>query len=243
MCGRLACYADASSIENRTKFKYRGQCYDIAWKGEKEKNSYQPSYNISKTGYLPSIINENQDLSIRNVEFGMKNPTGSPASDFSCINGRVETVAEKPFFAKSLKDNKRCVIICQGFYEWTLEEGRKIPHYCTVDDFMFLAGLYTVVNNKITCCIITTPASSKFSKIHNRMPAILENDYQVVTWLIGSGFSIKELPNILGPVNNISDVIVTTRMNNSKYNGEDCIVPVKREGNFYQTKLPFSKIV
>jgi hypothetical protein len=44
------------------------------------------------------------------------------------INARAETVTTKPTFRDSFL-YRRCLIPATGFYEWTAEGGRKLPHF------------------------------------------------------------------------------------------------------------------
>ena len=65
------------------------------------------------------------------------------------INARSESVAEKPSFRNAFK-KRRCLILADGFYEWTGEKGHKQPVFITLPDknpFAF-AGLWESWNNK-----------------------------------------------------------------------------------------------
>ena len=44
----------------------------------------------------------------------------------SLINARAETVAEKPSFRSAFK-RRRCLILADGYYEWTGKPGKKQP--------------------------------------------------------------------------------------------------------------------
>ena len=96
------------------------------------------------------------------------------------INARAETVAEKPAFRQAFKQ-RRCVILADGFYEWHTEEGRKTPYFISfkVDHPFGMAGLWENwhANDQPpleTCTIITTAASRSISRLHERMPVILD---------------------------------------------------------------------
>ena len=66
------------------------------------------------------------------------------------INCRDDSLAENKGMWTSMKRKKRCVVICQGFYEW-LKKGpggkEKVPHYTRRKDegLMYLAGLWDCV--------------------------------------------------------------------------------------------------
>jgi putative SOS response-associated peptidase YedK len=66
------------------------------------------------------------------------------------INCRDDSLAENKGMWTSMKRKKRCVIVCQGFYEW-LKKGsggkEKVPHYTRRKDgeLMYFAGLWDSV--------------------------------------------------------------------------------------------------
>lgn len=63
------------------------------------------------------------------------------------INCRDDSLAENKGMWTSMKRKKRCVIVCQGFYEW-LKKGpggkERVPHYIRRKDgdLMYFAGLW-----------------------------------------------------------------------------------------------------
>lgn len=64
------------------------------------------------------------------------------------INCRDDSLIENRGMWTSMKNKKRCVVICQGFYEW-LKKGpkEKVPHYTKRKDgkLMCFAGLWDCV--------------------------------------------------------------------------------------------------
>ncbi len=103
------------------------------------------------------------------------------------FNARAETVAEKPSFHNAYK-RRRCLVPASGFYEWRLENGRKQPYCCHVDQGLFsMAGIWEhwqdAEGNEIqSCAVITTAASGAMCDLHQRMPVyIAPPDYAV--WL------------------------------------------------------------
>ena len=85
-----------------------------------------------------------------------------PDIGLKMINARVETVAERPAFARAF-ERYRCLIIADGFYEWQpMPGGPKQPFHITRDDgalFAF-AGLWSIWHapdggTLRTCTILT----------------------------------------------------------------------------------------
>ncbi|RPB02415.1 DUF159-domain-containing protein [Choiromyces venosus 120613-1] len=105
------------------------------------------------------------------------------------INCRSDSLAEnKPLW--SMKNNKRCIVVALGFYEWLHKGKDKIPHFVKRKDgeMMLFAGLWDCVRYEgtreslYTYTIITTEANEQLSFLHERMPVILESS-EVKSWL------------------------------------------------------------
>src|SRR5271167_268262 len=109
-----------------------------------------------------------------------------PDTGLKMINARVETAAESPAFGRALQ-RFRCLIIADGFYEWTPAPApgagpattRKRAFHITRADhepFAF-AGLWSVWHGdgrKLrSCTILTAPANAAIAPLHDRMPIIL----------------------------------------------------------------------
>jgi putative SOS response-associated peptidase YedK len=107
------------------------------------------------------------------------------------INARSETVAEKPAFREPFK-SRRCAIPASGFYEWTGDAKRRVPHAITVEGraLIAFAGLWDRWKDAQgkpleTYTILTTPSNRFVIPMHDRMPAILA-DGDIDAWLCGS---------------------------------------------------------
>ena len=96
------------------------------------------------------------------------------------INARSETIAEKPAFKAACRE-RRCLIPATGFYEWTkTPDGTRLPWYIFRADGepLVFAGVWQDWEREgeahTTCAIVTCSANTPMSKIHHRMPVILE---------------------------------------------------------------------
>jgi putative SOS response-associated peptidase YedK len=101
-----------------------------------------------------------------------------PATGYSTINARSDTVAVKPAFRDAFR-KRRCLIPTDGFYEWQSSKTRKQPYFIHRKDgepFAF-AGLYERWERedlKIdSCTIAVTQPNRLLSAIHDRMPVII----------------------------------------------------------------------
>ena len=155
----------------------------------------KPFFNFAPTMQLPVIINED----IINMKWGLI-PSWAKDNSFASkmINARSETLLEKPSF-KNLVDTNRCVIISNGFYEWDTKTKSPYFIYSTNNKIMAFGGLYSAWINQsnetiYTFTIITTEPNNTLSKIHHRMPLIL-NEGDDIKWINNSNNyeSVKDL--------------------------------------------------
>lgn len=85
------------------------------------------------------------------------------------INARKESIDDKPSY-NEIKNN-RCVVICNGFYEWNKQKDK---FYVSGDDeYMYLACIF---NNNKELLIITQAADGEFLNIHDRIPLIMNQE-------------------------------------------------------------------
>ena len=100
------------------------------------------------------------------------------------LNARSESIFEKSSFKESAEE-KRCLILADGFYEPHHENGVAVPYFCyqptneyPEGDLFLFAGLYNDLDDGLyTTTILTTNADEFFSEVHNkkkRMPLILD---------------------------------------------------------------------
>jgi putative SOS response-associated peptidase YedK len=148
------------------------------------------------------------------------------------INARSETVADKPSFREAFKKH-RCLIPADGFFEWRVEEGGKVPlfiHLKNNQPFSF-AGLYSTWtspegNNISTCTIITTTANKLLEPIHDRMPAIIPKEKREV-WLDPTISGRDTLLPLLKPfpAEEMEAYDVTSRVNSPRNNSPENVRP------------------
>ncbi len=89
-----------------------------------------------------------------------------------------EGLAAKPFYSKILK-RSRCLIPATAFYEWQSLAGAKQKMRISqpTGETLMFAGIFD--HHPLagtTCAILTTAADVTVSRIHDRMPVILDHD-------------------------------------------------------------------
>jgi len=127
------------------------------------------------------------------------------------INCRDDSLFTPGGMWNTMKQNKRCIVLAQGFYEWLKKpnpgpsgsslSGKdvKIPHFVKRKDgqLMCFAGLFDHVKYEdspadskplYTYTIITTDSNKQLNFLHDRMPVILDNGSDdLFTWLDNTG--------------------------------------------------------
>ncbi|MDP4143798.1 MAG: SOS response-associated peptidase [Bacillota bacterium] len=143
-------------------------------------------------GSLVPIITQDKELKLCKWGFSHRN------SKNLIINGRAETIFEKPTFKKSMLD-KRCIIPANCFYEWKGEKGKKEKFTITLKEkkLFSMAAIYNSFTNELgedfeAFIIITTEANEDMSLIHNRMPVIFHRNAEL-TWLDKETHNLSQL--------------------------------------------------
>jgi putative SOS response-associated peptidase YedK len=101
------------------------------------------------------------------------------------LNVRTDGM-RKGQFRKHLKE-RRCVIPCEGFYEWR-DEGGKQPYYFSRKDGkpLMLAGIWEIAeykgDSRVAFAILTDEPNELVASYHDRMPLSLADD-KVAVWL------------------------------------------------------------
>ncbi|PKY07452.1 DUF159-domain-containing protein [Aspergillus campestris IBT 28561] len=161
------------------------------------------------------------------------------------INCRDDSLSEDRGMWTSMKRTKRCVVICQGFYEW-LKKGpggrEKVPYFVKRKDgdLMYFAGLWDKVTYEgsneslYSYTVITTSSNSELRFLHDRMPVILDpNSEAMTTWLDPRRRTwSKELQAILKPYDGELEYYpVSKDVGKVGNNSPDFIVPVSSKEN------------
>ncbi|RAL08135.1 DUF159 domain protein [Aspergillus homomorphus CBS 101889] len=161
------------------------------------------------------------------------------------INCRDDSLIEDRGMWTSMKRKKRCVVVCQGFYEW-LKKGpggkEKVPHFVKRKDgdLMYFAGLWDCVRYEgsdeelYTFTVITTSSNSYLKFLHDRMPVILDpNSEEMKRWLDpGRTTWSKDLQDMLKPYKGELECYpVPKEVGKVGNNSPDFIVPVSSKEN------------
>ena len=212
MCGRFSLDRSAEIIEARFKAKLRIQ------------NATLPLCNIGP-GMETIAIPMDDPEGIGLYTWGLAEYSRDGKSR-NLINARCETYHQKwPF--KSLVRKNRCLVPATGYIEWKLMGTRKIPYLIQpADNSLFaFAGLFEESSGKRRFTILTRPAGAVSGQIHDRMPVILDSEFES-RWM-----NPDQDPGELGPLllalpeGSLHAFSVSTAINASFANNPDFLKP------------------
>jgi putative SOS response-associated peptidase YedK len=223
MCGRYSETKPISEIQKVYPFKLD--------------KSFEPSYNLAPTQPGLVITADAPDL-IRVMNFGLVPFWAKDKKvGFSMINARSESLLEKTAFKPLLLQNKRCLVLADGFYEWEKVGKEKLPYRFVLPDrevFAF-AGLWSRWKDPETkepyesFTIITTAPNDLVKPIHDRMPVILSKDDERA-WL-SSDIPADQLLTLLDayPDEEMNKFRVSKEVNNVVNNHSDLLLPINSQ--------------
>ena len=221
MCGRFTLQAPEMLIRKAFNLRNAVQL------------NLQPRYNIAPSQDISIIRDAEEGHALTLARWGLiPHWSKEPKTKYSTINARIETVAEKPTYRTPFR-SRRCLIPADGFYEWKMVNGHKIPHYIHMRKggvFAF-AGIWDRWEGNgetlDSCSIIVMPSNEVMKPLHERMPAIIAPTHYDL-WLDPR---ITEKDEIMGflnsaPSGSLKYYPISPWVNLPKHNDERCIRPV-----------------
>ena len=199
MCGRYTIFTSSDALEDRF--------------GATADRSLEPRYNAAPGQELPVITNDAPDT-IAHLQWGLIPAwADDPSIGNRLINARAETVDEKRSFREAY-ERRRCLVLADGFYEWTAIDAGKQPYRVTLDDGepFALAGLWerwqppqkqtgldefgnsepdSEADPVETFTIVTTEPNAVIEPLHDRMAVVLPADSEQ-RWLDGDRTELLE---------------------------------------------------
>jgi len=193
---------------------------------------FEARYNIAPSQSVLSLGDFGRGLEARLLTWGLIPSWSTDGKGF--INARAETLEEKPSFSQSFR-LRRCLIPADGFFEWKRTGREKRPFYFQLDDEMpfAFAGIWDTWSNRgdvvTSCAIITTAPNELVAELHDRMPAILLDDFHDA-WLDPTT-DRAILTRMLNPFASLrmKTYPVSSSVNSPDNNTADLLVPVDAE--------------
>src|SRR5215208_2511080 len=144
---------------------------------------FKPSYNIAPTQeQLTIFADEEGRPKLQRLRWGLVPAWAQDRSiGARMINARSDTLATKDSW-ESLLRKRRCLILADGYYEWTSTDKSRRPMFFHLSGHkpFALAGVWDRWESNgdtlETCAIITTEPNALAAKVHHRMPVVLSLD-------------------------------------------------------------------
>ncbi|OKL64457.1 hypothetical protein UA08_00443 [Talaromyces atroroseus] len=237
--------------EIRETYNFAPGYYGAVYRGDAQNEASDASDGGHEDAAASDTLNyqENTKFKLQKMRWGLIPFWTKRQPDYGSmmrtINCRDDSLIENKGMWTSMKKKKRCVIVCQGFYEW-LKKGpsgkEKIPHYTKRKDgdLMYFAGLWDCVQYEdsdeklYTYSIITTDSNPYLKFLHDRMPVILDpGSEKMKKWLDPHQTTwTKELQSILKPYEgDLECYPVSKEVGKVGNNSPDYIVPVNSKQN------------
>ena len=165
-------------------------------------------------------------------------------------NARSEGIAEKPSFCQAVR-RRRCLIPASGYYEWqpivqpeSAPRGKPVkqPFYISPTEapLFAMAGLFEAWRAPgsaadapwlLTCCVITTAASTQLAPIHDRMPVMIAPEHWAA-WLARGRQDVESLAPLMQglPEGAMRAWPVAREVGRSSAEGPQLIEPLPRVG-------------
>jgi putative SOS response-associated peptidase YedK len=235
MCGRMTLTRSGSEIA-----EYFAQAIaddGIGAVTEFDGSPLRARYNIAPSQEIPTLVagpdgDADGGLEIQWKKWGLvPSWTKDAATGGRLFNARSETADVKPSFRSAWK-RRRCLVVADGFYEWTPRARGHQPYHFRrpQGSLLALAGLYETWQGEggeiiESCTVLTTEANKDLEGVHHRMPVILDSA-DVRIWLdprTDPG-SLKALmrPAASGTLERNP---VTRRTNSPQFDDPECLLP------------------
>jgi putative SOS response-associated peptidase YedK len=191
MCGRYYIGSEDDSLEIRQiltelnkRYQERNLPLNLA-RGEIFPTQEVPVLLAESNEAIYSLASVNGVKPVA-MSWGFPAPGGKRQS---IINARCETASVKPMFRTSV-EKSRLLVPASAYFEWQkMPDGSKQKMRITSneDELLLMAGLWRLFTNSkgerlLAFVILTRPATSEMTQIHERMPLILNSDLSEL-WL------------------------------------------------------------
>jgi putative SOS response-associated peptidase YedK len=212
-----------------------------------------PSWNVAPTQdsrvvlerALPGRASTGAVRQLRTMRWGLvPSWAKTPKIGSKMINGRVETLTDKPAFRAAVS-KRRLVVPADGYYEWQTLDGSKVPHFLQhpggPDAGLAFAGLYEMWRDPTrtaddpdrwlwTYTILTTTAPDSLGHIHDRSPVVVPA-HLLGAWLDPELTDTDEVRRLLAqmPEPGLVPHVVSRAVNNVVNNGPDLPHPAPVE--------------
>lgn len=192
-------------------------------------------FNCAPTDPLTVVLERDEGRLVERHRWGLIPAwAADPRAGSRMINARAETVAESPAFRVAFQ-RRRCIVPSDGFHEWQRRDGVRQPWHIRRSDGapMAMAGLWSIWRDPATgawipsCAVVTKAAPPLLSALHDRMPALLDEEAWSL-WLDPEERSSDSLQALIAPTDDAELELypVSKLVNSVRNEGPELIEPV-----------------
>ncbi|XP_055375283.1 abasic site processing protein HMCES isoform X2 [Condylostylus longicornis] len=274
MCGRCCLTLSISQIQEICKYELKNG-KEAAPYIRSEYNfgrKYEPSYNIAPSDITPVLVSSdhfesyerNSEVNENEMRFcivpmlwGMIpfwHKGDYRKHGLTTNNCRLEHLLDSKLYKGPFMKGQRCIILCEGFYEWqttqTAKSSNKPVYYIhmpqnvsikmydksTWDEIrtlrlLKLAGIFDSWKDEngdliYSYSIITFESNEVLSWLHHRTPAILETEQQAIDWIDFKRVPYKQALSVIKPPTHLSWYRVSNLVNSSRNKQASCNKPI-----------------
>ncbi|KJL45835.1 putative SOS response-associated peptidase YedK [Microbacterium terrae] len=234
MCGRFVVASVASELVGVLRVDVEGD--DLP----------EPSFNVAPTDRAAIVLDSAKtEPPTRRLESARWGLVPAWAKDVKigtrAFNARSEELEDKPMFRGAL-EKRRAVVPTSGYYEWTVVDGEKVPHYIhpADDEPLLMAGLYEWWRDPakadddpqkwvLSFTILTRESIGHLGSIHDRMPLFLDPDH-ADAWLDPTTDNVRDVLDAAidaAPLlaDELSEHVVSRAVGNVRNNSPELIEP------------------
>ena len=187
---------------------------------------WKREYNIPPREMAPAVLETHGRRRLTAGLWSLMGPWAESlehANQASTFNAKAETLTDRPAYRNAFL-KRRCVVPAEAFYEWVGPKKERQPLNIGRADgkLLSMAGLFNYWKPAtsqgrpiLTFTVVTTAPNRWMARIHNRMPAILQDD-QIDTWLDPTMSNPQHLSELLkAPPEDFLDCYPVSRKVNS----------------------------
>lgn len=228
MCGRMTLTRSGNEIAEYFELAMAESAVT-----EPEGAPLRARYNIAPSQPVPTILRDEAGRRVLRWKTWGLVPSWSQGASIGgrLFNARSETADTRPSFRGAWK-RRRCLIVVDGFYEWTARNrGHQAYHFRSRSGALLaLAGLFESGQGERgeaveSCTVLTTEANADLAGIHPRMPVILEPK-SFVAWLDpASNPRLLKNMAVPAPPRTLSRQAVSRRVHDPRFDDAECLLP------------------
>jgi putative SOS response-associated peptidase YedK len=177
---------------------------------------YKPRWNVAPTQLHWIARSEGGRRVLTPASFGLRKKK-------LVVNLRGETIAHGLETGGGL-GARRCVVPCDGFYEWRGEGKRRQPFWFSAPSggVFALGGVFdeSDTRGEIHFAVITVPANPEVALVHGRMPLLLPRD-RIAEWLTAPSPSLIAT----APEGSLRARAVSSHANSADHDDPECLAP------------------